>query len=135
MFEFNRGKPNLDDNNMILNAELGHIDENMQKVYSQVTVQQNRARKINTKKNGFIKPEEFDRRVDVKQSMSKQPERSSHKPEDQDQIHWIFDLIVNEQDSRFTVWWNNIFVLASAISTYFYCYVIVIGEDNELQRY
>lgn len=56
-----RGTEVLDEDHNVLKAELGEMDHDMQKIYHQIGYQQERAKVIVSKKNGFIKPNDVER--------------------------------------------------------------------------
>lgn len=71
----------------------------------------------------MIRREELVPHIDIKQSFNQQKEFESDTKN-----HWLINMMIFKEDSRVTVWWNFLFVFASVFSSYFYTYIMTLGE-------
>lgn len=127
--ELMRGTEVLVEDNTVLKAELGEMDDDMHKIFKEVGNQQERVNAIVSKKNGFIKPEDTCNHSFCRKEMWDINKHKCEKDEYEYLINWAIG-----QSSAFTVRWKQIHITLSVLSSYFYCYII-INYEHALQSW
>lgn len=128
--ELNKVLPNFEDQSYLLNHEMGRMEPSVQKVYLRVQKQEKKLHRIQLKQKGFMDPNVVSRE-EVMNSLLSRGKCNQHQHEDPGQNSFItMQWLIMSEKSVFSVAWDQIYVINSVVSSYFYAYMVISGSGH-----